>query len=313
MNGDGHQDIIDIYGGNNTDPASQYPGTVVIYLGDGHGNFQESSSVDLPVGIAGARLADFNHDGKCDLVVLTANPNNGAGSNTRIDFFLNHGDGTFTNSQSISDTGVTGAAESLGPVGDFNQDGKTDVVILNAANNGFRILNGRGNGTFQDPQRDTYVFDKYVIASSAAADLNHDGKLDLVFSLAPINTGTVRPTIVTLLAKQTGGFYWYAATSIPGSGFANSAHLSDVDGDGKLDVSYLNSANGEIRVLKGDGNGKFGAPQYIFNVTKVVPYFYSFQMIAAPLKIGGRPSIFFSGQQTQQGQGYLGVLLNQSR
>lgn len=305
VNGDGHQDLIHSYGGNDVGQLNLYDGALVIYLGDGRGNFHESYRFHLPPGIATTAMADFNRDRKSDILVSTDDDNPNDGPYTQEDVFLNRGNGTFTHAQTIFDNDYIN--EAFGAVGDFNGDGKLDFTLIDSPG-GFRILSGNGDGTFRDPQQDAYVFDS-GLQSMFATDFNHDGKADLLVPLDAKSSPGALPRVATLLAKQAGGFYWYGATSIPYGAFNGS--LTDLNADGKLDFLYLDDSSvSEIRALQGQGNGKFGGSLTIFKSSAA----FSLRLppLAAPLIAGGRPAIFFTGIQTQ-GQPYLSVLLNQSK
>ena len=82
-------------------------------------------------------------------------------------------------------------------MGDFNGDGKSDLVTANDGDNTASVLLGNGNGTFQAKQD----FDHRKRASSVAVgDLNGDGKSDLV--TADYNGNTVS----VLLGNGNGTF-----------------------------------------------------------------------------------------------------------
>src|SRR5205807_1584886 len=74
------------------------------------------------------------------------------------------------------DYGVGDFPDSIAS-GDFNRDGKLDLVVANYSSVVLSVLLGNGNGTFQ-PKVD-YAVD-FGASSVAVGDFNHDGKLDLV-------------------------------------------------------------------------------------------------------------------------------------
>ena len=96
---------------------------------------------------------------------------------------LGNGDGTFQPAQRFS----VGAAESESlAAGDFNGDGKIDLVVANAGTNNISVLLGNGDGTFQ-AARTFPVGNRLEFV--AVGDFNGDGKLDV--AVASYNTNTV--------------------------------------------------------------------------------------------------------------------------
>src|SRR5215831_6172251 len=61
-------------------------------------------------------------------------------------------------------------------VGDFNHDGKPDLVVANRISNNVSVLLGNGDGTFQSPVNYNTGMQP---SSVAVGDFRHDGKLDL--------------------------------------------------------------------------------------------------------------------------------------
>ena len=115
---------------------------------------------------------DFNGDGKPDLVVLN-------GGSTTVGVLLGNGDGTF---QAVVTYGSGGVYPQSVAVADVNGDGKPDLVVAggcgssNCGNVG--VLLGNGDGTFQAVV--TYFSGALSAESVAIADVNRDGKPDLV-------------------------------------------------------------------------------------------------------------------------------------
>ncbi len=310
VNQDGHQDILYIYGGvaaTSTSPG--YFGAFQVWLGDGAGNFHEASTTPLPVGDVWARLGDFNHDGKKDVAVMTSFNDGGTSDyflhDSYLDVFTNQGNGSFKDTYTLHDAA---AYESLGPVGDYNHDGKSDLIIIGENRNKFRVMSGNGDGTFVDPGKPTYTFNTEYIVTMSAADLNGDGRTDLVVSLIACCDPTIPFKIATLLAKQTTGFYWYSDVLPNGKGQPqyDEAQLADLNGDGRPDILYVDQQSGNMRAFPGEANSLFGPEQYI-------GYLWIGNFVTAPLKTGELASIFYFGMRSYSGPGFLEVQPNVSK
>src|SRR5262249_4844725 len=101
--------------------------------------------ITLPIaaGVGGGARSIVTADlgnGHQDIVVL-GSP---TGSSSSVSVLLGNGDGTF---RSAITTNLPVQANSVA-VGDFNRDGKLDLVFTNSSNNTVEVLWGNGDGTF---------------------------------------------------------------------------------------------------------------------------------------------------------------------
>ena len=131
--------------------------------------------------------------------------------------------------------------------GDFNGDGKIDVAVTNTNSSAINLLIGNGDGTFQ-PKRiftaNVYFFNNSIIS----ADLNRDGKLDLVLN----NNNGVGVFLgngdATFQAEHD--YLTFSPSSAP-----RSLSTGDFNADGIIDVVAVSATTPAISVLFGKGDG----------------------------------------------------------
>ena len=211
-------------------------GQVSVMLGNGDGTFGQPTTYTIPgFMISHAATADFNGDGKLDLVVTVLdNQGNGYAS-----ILLGNGDGTFGQPTNF----VSNANSTIVATADFNADGKLDLAIV--CSYGVSILLGNGDGTFQ-PQVTYGPEEPYTLT---IGDFNSDDILDLAVG------DQTSDQLHILLGNGDGTFQ---APSSFGSGepFAYFVTTADVNSDGKLDL-MAGGNSGQATVLLGDGDGAF--------------------------------------------------------
>ena len=224
-------------------------------LGNGDGTFQPVVAYDSGApGAWSVTVADVNGDGKPDLVV-----GNFDGFESVMSILLGNGDGTFQGANACcwDANGLSAAAA------DFNGDGILDLVSAVPClgtcivDGSVAVQLGEGNGAFQWGLQ--YDSGGWRPMSVAVADVNGDGKPDLVVANAGSNT------VGVLLGKGDGTFQSvvaYGSGGKEGDG-TSSVVLADMNGDGKLDVVVANrspsggGSGGLVGVLLGKGDGTF--------------------------------------------------------
>ena len=205
---------------------------------DGSSSFHFYTTPANPVGIL---VADFNKDGKDDVVVIGANNIcSGTCPGSSIAVYLGNGDGTLQSPVYYSGHNGTYSAVAY----DFNGDNNLDLAVVNAGSGDVSILLGKGDGTFAAAVNYPAVAQGTILV---AGDFNGDGRADLV-----VGGGS---TLGLLLGKGDGTFQ--AVSKIPESFSIGGLAAGDFNNDGKLDLTVSDWRNGTVAVLLGDGTGKF--------------------------------------------------------
>jgi hypothetical protein len=126
--------------------------------------------------------------------------------------------------------------------GDFNGDGKLDLVTVNQTDSTVSVLLGNGGGTFQTQLTQVTPGASFYLA---VGDFNGDGKLDLAVSSSN--------TVSVLLGNGDGTFQTSMFSTTVTS--ADAIAVGDFNGDGKLDLAV--TGTNVVNVLLGNGDGTF--------------------------------------------------------
>lgn len=202
--------------------------------------------------------------------ITVANPAPGGGVSNVVYFTVRVPSSTV----SFTFTPVPAWDGELLTTGDFNNDGKIDVVGTksNYPNKGLTIelFEGNGDGTFQAPIPTTinlpntqYAGDVFLYPGPAfaAGDFNADGKLDLVLAYGECGD-TASPVYGMILLNNGDGTF--SLTSQPadvlgGNAFFSSVTIADFNRDGILDLAFVAGYGGnyDLSTYLGVGGGAF--------------------------------------------------------
>jgi hypothetical protein len=248
----------------------------------------------IPVAVA---VADFNGDGKLDLVVANR-------FSANISVLLGRGDGTFLGASNynagaspasvavadfngdskpdlaVADPGTATVMVRLGAgdgtfldvtnyvvgdvpqsvaVGDFNGDGKIDLAVANRSSGDVSVLLGAGDGTFLEATNYDVGADPVFVA---AGDFNGDARQDLALANGAVFSDSSGVSV--LLADDPFG----AATNYNAGTAPRAVAVGDFNGDNKLDLAVANYGSfvhgqlvdSSVSILLGRGDGTFESP-----------------------------------------------------
>ena len=166
-------------------------------------------------------VGDLNSDGKPDLAIA-----NGSDSSKSVSVFINNGNGTFAAKVDYP----TVAAPFSVAVGDFNNDGKPDLVTSDPGATGVSVLLNNGNGTFAARQ----YFNTFNLPPTGlvAVDFNNDMKIDIVTTTTSEQSGG--PGVIVQLNNGDGTFNrQFHQTGVA----SNALALGDFNADGLPDLA----------------------------------------------------------------------------
>jgi len=255
FNGDKKLDLLASSGGSQL--------TLSILLSNGDATFQPTVITSVPAGAgwgvsALAGVADFNGDGQLDVALVE-----GSGDIEHIGggviILLGKGDGTFQPAATFP------IADLLGPsnvaTGDFNRDGKADLAV--SALTGIFIMLGNGDGTFSlapNPQK-THGGYGFADSSLAVADMNGDGKLDLIALNVHHSVSSGFSTVEWGLGNVDGTFQGplgnvnpciQSSACLPLSFAPSWLALGDFNGDTLPDLAVTNSSANSVDIFLND-------------------------------------------------------------
>lgn len=229
----GNQTLIADLNGDKLNDVLLTNGKIGVLLNGGGGKF--GSPVEYGDNFSNrVALGDFNGDGKPDLAAVS--------NDERIQSFviyMNAGSGSFSTGTKykVSTAGTNGSTRGIA-VGDFNADGKVDAAVFASPDNyvsAVDIFINKGDGTFDENRVKSYSVSKWAPEEFVAADLNGDGKTDLVAGVGGVGGGAIS----VLMGKGDGTFA--PAVEIGTQAAPINVVVADFLGNGWLGVAAIDN------------------------------------------------------------------------
>jgi hypothetical protein len=224
-----HDGIPDLVTGSSPSDSQ----AIRVHLGNGTGKFDVGTPYHTGH-TAGSVIhaADLTGSGATDIVVLN-------GGDADFTILLNQGSGTFK----IGNTYNGGDNPFTFFIADLNQADKSQLDLAFLTIGSIAVAPGNGDGTFQDELAQNDLNPVQILVT--AADVNNDGKADLIFANGVAlgnGDGTFQPPI-----------------PFP-TGCNNITTVGDFNHDGKLDIAGPGAGfqPSGVFVCLGNGDGTFG-------------------------------------------------------
>jgi len=243
--------MIDLNRDGKVDWLHERPG-VAFEFGDGKGNFKPDGHLEVAATRNEINIhpSDFNGDGFIDLALHWGRYDLERGK-SRV--YLNSGEMNFTNATETSGLHEDGFA--IKGVGDVNQDGHPDLIVLEDKRPELYLNDGHGKFT-----RKAGAFTGMEAASkpryvswglAVVTDFDNDGVADLIWN---------GRNFLWLLRGTGGGNFaymnkWWSIEDKSAASVDDGLCFGDIDGDGDLDiVGYTGSldAHRQLTVYRND-------------------------------------------------------------
>lgn len=236
LNGDGHLDLL-VAGMGEIFPNNDRIGTVYVLENDGRRHFKTRILAERIARVTDVQAADLNGDGRPDLAVGQFGYDQG-----EIRWMENKGDGTFASHTLLNLSGTINVV-----IADFNRDGHPDIAaIVSQQYEEIHLFENDGRGNFKGRVIWGSTNEDYACSGMILADLNRDGRPDLVFSngdgFGPTTVPGGRPWHGVQWLENTpdGYFRFHRVGDLAG---AYSPVAIDLDADGAMDVVACSGFN----------------------------------------------------------------------
>jgi len=290
VNGDGYSEVV--VGARSFSNGEANEGRAFVFLGSAGGLSTtavwtaESNQAGARFGSAVALAGDVNGDGYGDVLVGAPFYDGTQSDEGRAFLFLGSPSGLGSSPAWTFDGGQAGAllGSSVGSAGDFNRDGKSDVIVgapgfsNGEAGEGEALaFAGSSSGLALSPSwtaEANQAGANFGVGVASAGDVNGDGYSDVLVGANLYSNGQANEgrAFVYLGGPSglSGSAAWTAESDQAGASFGRSVASGDVDGDGYSDVivgapGFTNGEAGEGRafVFLGSASGPAIAASWI--------------------------------------------------
>jgi hypothetical protein len=227
FNADGFEDFAEVA-----------PGGIALTFGAAGGVLESAGVYDLGETPTNLAVADFNGDKIPDVAVNTTQP--------APIILLGKSGGKFT-VPGIPGPPTNNAAAIGIYTGDFNGDGKPDLLLTNGIPNpSATILFGNGNGTFSAPVVPAITANP-TFGVAVLGDFNNDGTTD--FGVLDHESFDI------VLGERNNTFE--AKSNFFLELLSSGVAVGDFNNDGKLDIVFSQDSTDPLQTLLGNGDGTF--------------------------------------------------------
>jgi hypothetical protein len=195
------------------------------------------------------------------------------------------------NSFSLAGNFNTGNYPVAVAVSDLDQDGRPDLITANSIANTLSILQNNGSAGNFSFKANTDLSTGPGPKNIAVADLNGDGKPDIVVS--DFNSGDSGYVSIFENTSQNGIISFDTVLNIPTGNGSNGVSIADMNLDGKPDIIVTSGNSGIFSILKNTsaGSGPLSfAPKLDYNTS----LFHPDNITVADLDNDGKPDIVIS-------------------
>jgi hypothetical protein len=213
--------------------VNSYTDNNELFRNNGDGTFTNISSAITDTGATNdnnAAWADTDNDGDLDLFLANGSNSTPATRDEDDSFFINNGDGTFTQN-TTSPIATDGGFSQYASFGDYDNDNDADLIVINTFGDNFFYEN-KGSNVFERVPGLPFLSTGEQPLSAAWGDFNNDNFLDIVIGSYELSR----------VYYNNGDKTFHEGTFPTLTGNATGVTTGDFNLDGRLDVIFIRTS-----------------------------------------------------------------------